>query len=187
MDEINQLPTHILYQPPISDYHRHEHDAIKVAQRLFERARLRSRIQIFWCWLAKRSYQLFDLSALNAYSIKRNCHYAGIRSVPICKIRGSEGRSSDFSTTFFPLHLHLRARWETIAALLLMGETLPAVELIQVGNIYFVRDGHHRISVSRELGAEYIDAEVTVLEVYGSLPCEPCFEGKVSMFASINA
>ena len=40
------------------------------------------------------------------------------------------------------------------------GTVLPPVELIQVGDIYFVRDGHHRISVARALGEEYIDAEI---------------------------
>jgi hypothetical protein len=42
---------------------------------------------------------------------------------------------------------------------------LPAIDLLQVGDTYFVRDGHHRISVARALGADYIDANVTVLEI----------------------
>jgi hypothetical protein len=50
--------------------------------------------------------------------------------------------------------------------------TLPAVDLIQIGDVYFVRDGHHRISVGRAMGQEIIDAEVTVWEVAGPLPWE---------------
>jgi hypothetical protein len=46
------------------------------------------------------------------------------------------------------------------------------VELIQVGDLYFVRDGHHRISVARAWGQATIDAEVTVWEVVGPLPWE---------------
>jgi len=46
-----------------------------------------------------------------------------------------------------------------------MGVTLPLVDLVQVGDVYFVRDGHHRISVARAFGQESIDAQVTVWEV----------------------
>jgi len=46
-----------------------------------------------------------------------------------------------------------------------MGTVLPQVELIQLGEAYFVRDEHHRISVARSLGQKDIDAEVTVWEV----------------------
>ena len=45
------------------------------------------------------------------------------------------------------------------------GDTLPLVELIQLGEDYFVRDGHHRISVAHALSEEYIDAVVIVLEL----------------------
>jgi hypothetical protein len=37
--------------------------------------------------------------------------------------------------------------------------------LIQVGDDYFVRDGHHRISVARAFGREQIDAEVIVWDL----------------------
>ena len=45
------------------------------------------------------------------------------------------------------------------------GDTLPLVELIQLGEDYFVRDGHHRISAARAFSEEYIDAVVIVLEL----------------------
>jgi hypothetical protein len=50
-----------------------------------------------------------------------------------------------------------------IAKLRLEGRPLPPVELIQVGDSYFVRDGHHRISVARAFGQTAIDAQVTVV------------------------
>jgi hypothetical protein len=49
---------------------------------------------------------------------------------------------------------------------------LPPVVLVQVGDVYFVRDGHHRISVARALGQLDIEAEVTVWQVSGPLPCD---------------
>ena len=55
---------------------------------------------------------------------------------------------------------------------MMLGDAdFPPVELIQVGEVYFVRDGHHRISVSRVLGRVEIDAVVTVWSVDGPLPC----------------
>jgi hypothetical protein len=47
-----------------------------------------------------------------------------------------------------------------VAVVRLAGEDLPAVELVHTGGIYFVRDGHHRISVAKALSEAYIDAEV---------------------------
>ena len=53
-----------------------------------------------------------------------------------------------------------------------MRAILPPVELIQIGDIYFVRDGHHRVSVARAMGQEHIEAEVTLWKVEGELPWE---------------
>jgi hypothetical protein len=85
--------------------------------------------------------------------------------VPIQQIWGSEGRSADFDSLFYPRQGHSQGRWVGIAAARMMGLVLPPVDLIQVGDGYFVRDGHHRISVARALGEEYIEAEVTLWQV----------------------
>jgi hypothetical protein len=82
--------------------------------------------------------------------------------VPIRHIRGSEGRCRDFDPCFRPLGIHNRGRWLSVAAARLRGVPMPPVELIQVGECYFARDGHHRISVARSLGNEYIEAQVTI-------------------------
>jgi len=90
--------------------------------------------------------------------------------VPIEQIWGSEGRSADFDALFYPRQGHSQGRWVSIAAARMMGLVLAPVELIQVGAGYFVRDGHHRISVARALGEQYIEAEVTVWQVSRPLP-----------------
>jgi hypothetical protein len=72
--------------------------------------------------------------------------------VQIDRISGSEGRSSDFDRAFNPLRSHNRDRWLGITAARRRGKSLPPIELIQVRGVYFVRDGHHRISVARALG-----------------------------------
>jgi hypothetical protein len=87
--------------------------------------------------------------------------YLGNKTVPLKKIQGSEGRSTDFDRFFNPIHENSLQRWANVAAVQIMGQSLPAVELLQVDGIYYVRDGHHRISVARAMGQAYIDATVT--------------------------
>jgi hypothetical protein len=88
--------------------------------------------------------------------------HAGIQLVPIAKICGSEGRSKDFDADFRPLREASKERWVDIAIARSRDVPLPAVELVQIGDCYFVRDGHHRISVAKMAGQLEIEAEVTV-------------------------
>jgi len=92
--------------------------------------------------------------------------------VSVRDIRGSEGRCGDFDADFHPLQGRTRNRWVGIAAAREMGTPMPPVKLIRIGDLYFVRDGHHRISVARAMGQEAIEAEVTAWEVVGPLPWE---------------
>jgi hypothetical protein len=116
--------------------------------------------------------RLLSLAEVETASTVHARSYAGVRDVPIAQIRGSEGRCNDFDQSFHPLQDHNQARWLRVAAARHRGKTLPPVELIQVGEVYFVRDGHHRISVARAVGQMDIEAEVTVWDVAGPLPWE---------------
>ena len=88
--------------------------------------------------------------------------HAGLQLVPISRIQGSEGRCDDFDADFRPLRNHTKDRWVGIAMAHSNEEALPAVELVQIGDTFFVRDGHHRISVAKLFGQLEIEAEVTV-------------------------
>ncbi|NJN96473.1 MAG: hypothetical protein HC875_21390 [Anaerolineales bacterium] len=85
--------------------------------------------------------------------------------MPLSQIRGSQGRCLDFDRHFYPRCDHLKSRWLAVATAQQMGAALPPVELIQVGEIYFVRDGHHRISVAKALGQLEINAQVRVWQI----------------------
>lgn len=91
--------------------------------------------------------------------------YAGMQTVDIEQIRGSESRAEDFDAEFNPVQETTRDRWLGIARAFLVGKELPPVDLIQVGDVYFVRDGHHRVSVARSLGQRYIEAEITLMRI----------------------
>jgi hypothetical protein len=90
-------------------------------------------------------------------------HYNGIETVALAKIIGSEGRKGDFDRAFRPLKEESLTRWQSIALALLEDKVLPPLELIRIGDEYFVRDGHHRISVARSLGQSSIEAQISVL------------------------
>ena len=76
------------------------------------------------------------------------------------RIVGSVGRYGDFTRAFFPRGDHLRGRWENIRRLVATGRSLPPVELYKVGQVFFVRDGNHRVSVARHRGFSSIEALV---------------------------
>ena len=103
--------------------------------------------------------------------------YVGIMPVEVSKIVGSVGRYRDFDRAFLPLQGNTSNRWRGIAEAYRQERPLPPVQLYKVGDasgegdIYFVRDGHHRVSVARELGVKYIDAEV--IECRTRVPITP--------------
>jgi hypothetical protein len=86
---------------------------------------------------------------------------AGTAVVTLDAIVGTVDRGHDFDRRFRPTSGRVRSRWEHIAAAMRRGEAMPPVDLVRIGEIYFVRDGHHRVSVARALGHADIDARVT--------------------------
>jgi hypothetical protein len=88
-------------------------------------------------------------------------HQVGLRVVSLDAIVGTIDRGRDFDRSFRPTSRRVRSRWEHIAAAMRRGEALPPVDLLKVGDVYFVRDGHHRVSVASALGLHDIDAYVT--------------------------
>ena len=163
----------------LSQYQQsYESWALGAALQLYDRARARGWLGQIWSALNGRPRHLFDLKEIEATcTVRARCH-AGTRSVPIRHIRGSEGRCRDFDPCFRPLGIHNRGRWLSVAAARLRGVPMPPVELIQVGECYFARDGHHRISVARVLGQDEIDAVVTFWDVAGPLPWAEAVAGQ---------
>jgi len=138
--------------------HKAEYDR---AFRLFRRQRTRGLINRIWSKITSKCCCLMHLSKVADSFSHSGGSYKGIKPVQIDRIQGSENRTTDLDNQFHPLREGARDRWMRISVLMMVGEPLPAVELIQVGDDYFVRDGHHRISAARALGLKHIDAEVT--------------------------
>jgi hypothetical protein len=90
--------------------------------------------------------------------------YVGMEAVSVDRIVGSEGRYRDFNRHFLPRKEFLRNRWVSIDMAQYNDIPLPPVRIYEVGGVYFVRDGNHRVSVARMRGQIMIDAEVTKLD-----------------------
>jgi hypothetical protein len=90
----------------------------------------------------------------------RGQHYAGIKTIPVGRIIGSVDRSVDFDRLFRPRRLLLRRRLQALRDAFPDG-MVPAIAVYEVGGMYFVVDGHHRVALAHQLQMEYIEAEVT--------------------------
>jgi hypothetical protein len=93
----------------------------------------------------------------------KNEVYRGSQVVPIKMIVGSEGRYHDFNKYFLPRSEHMRHRWQKVDEAHIKDIILPPIQLYEIGGVYFVRDGNHRVSVAKMQGVEFIDAVVTSL------------------------
>ena len=92
-----------------------------------------------------------------------------LRDIPLDAIIGSVGRYSDFTRSFLPRGSVDESRWTKVRSAMTDLTGLPPVEVYQVGEAYFVVDGHHRVSAARQLEASHIQAYVTEVQPRVSL------------------
>jgi uncharacterized membrane protein YgaE (UPF0421/DUF939 family) len=84
----------------------------------------------------------------------------GVQEIPIAQIKGTESRSPDFDASFQPRSRSLQQHWVQAFTLMEQGVDPPPIEVYQVGEVYFIKDGHTRVSVARHLGWDKIRARV---------------------------
>ena len=85
----------------------------------------------------------------------------GLRVIKLDSIAGTVDRSRDFDRRFRPTSGRVRERWERLALAARRGEPIPPIEVYRVGELHFIIDGHHRVSVALAQGLSTIDAYVT--------------------------
>ncbi len=89
--------------------------------------------------------------------------FGGVREIPIDRIVGSaapDAKTSDFDPGFLPINRRMRERWTRIYQAMVEGDELPPIDVYKVDDNYYVIDGHHRVSVARNLGRPMINARV---------------------------
>lgn len=85
----------------------------------------------------------------------------GLQVIRLDSIVGSVDRTRDFDRRFRPTSGRMRERWQRLAVAQRRGEAVPPIEVYRVGDMHFVSDGHHRVSVAHAMGNETIEAYVT--------------------------
>ncbi|MFN8465430.1 MAG: hypothetical protein U0X20_07760 [Caldilineaceae bacterium] len=135
-------------------------DARIVAVGIYRNQAWKARVRRLWALITRTSGHLQELCCGVQPGSSHEGSYVGLREIAIDTICGSEERADDFDDFFRPLAGHNRDRWVSVAEARLRGVQMPPVQLIEVGGRYFVRDGHHRISVAKALGESFVDAEV---------------------------
>ena len=84
----------------------------------------------------------------------------GLQNIPLDFVVGSVGRYTDFTRTFLPRRGDSQQRWASVKAAMQAGEGLPPIEVYKVGDVYFVVDGNHRVSIARQEGFNTLQAHV---------------------------
>lgn len=87
--------------------------------------------------------------------------FVGLDVIPLDAIVGSVDKVREFDHRFRPTSGRSRARWERLAEAARRGEAFPPIDVYRLGDLYFVRDGHHRVSVARAQGLKKMEAYVT--------------------------
>ncbi|MDQ1423987.1 MAG: hypothetical protein QOD72_1485 [Acidimicrobiaceae bacterium] len=94
--------------------------------------------------------------------------FVGLKTIKLSALVGTVDSRRDFDRRFRPTSARVRERWERLALAQRRGEPMPPIDVYRVGDMYFVRDGHHRVSIALASGQTTIDAYVT--EVRTTLP-----------------
>jgi hypothetical protein len=126
----------------------------------FERARQKAVIHDLLAAVNRRPNDLLPFHEFRRRLSPEGESYRGHQTVPVTQIVGSMDRYEDFDRTFLPRKKNTRGRWTNVDRAFYEDVRLPPIQLYKVGDIYFVKDGNHRVSVARERGVEFIDAEV---------------------------
>lgn len=129
----------------------------------FQSIRTRAFLQEMVNLLRGQSAELLSFEDIRARLRLREESYKGLQDIPLEKIQGSVGRYKDFTRGFLPRSNNMRERWSRVYATVNSMEGAPPIEVYKVGDVYFVRDGNHRVSVARQIGAKTIQAHVTEL------------------------
>jgi nucleotide-binding universal stress UspA family protein len=135
----------------------------------FQAARQRASIQDILARITGRPAELLSYEEVAEKLKLRIRTERGIQHIPLDAIVGSVGRYTDFTRTFLPRRKEDRDRWAGVrAAFLEDGAGLPPIDVYKVGDVYFVIDGNHRVSIARQEGAKSIEAHV--VEVKTNVP-----------------
>ena len=138
--------------------------ATSTARGEVERARLMSDVRDLVAILRRQPNELLPFEWVK-HLAPLGEHSLGEQAIEVHHIIGSVDRYREFDRHYLPKEKHLDERWIGVRSAQLQGKELPPIQVYKVGELYFVKDGNHRVSVARRQGQAYIDAYVIELSV----------------------
>ena len=126
----------------------------------FQRARFKAFMNRVWASFSGKPTTLLSYDEIKEKLRIGGPIYRGVQTVRLDQIAGSLNRYHEFDRVFLPASDTLANRWQSVNRAFYNDISLPPVVLYKVGQVYFVVDGHHRVSVAREQGQLYIEADV---------------------------
>ncbi len=135
----------------------------------FSRAYMKGFWRSIFSLIRKTDNRLLPFDEVMHYIPLRGKHYLGTKEIETSKIIGTVNRFHDFDRAFLPRQTNTRSRWESVNSAYFSDIVLPPIEVYKVSDIYFVRDGHHRVSVARERGQVFMDAYVVEIDIKGKI------------------
>ena len=131
----------------------------------FDRAYRRAFWRKIRAWLTGTSNELLPYDEVRQQLPFSGQRDLGMQTIPVNKIVGSVGRYRDFDRIFLPTQRQTSQRWVSIKTAHYEEKPLPPIDAYKIGDVYFVRDGNHRVSVAREREQLFIDAYVIEIDV----------------------
>jgi len=126
----------------------------------YNRARFRAFLNKVWAVVSGQPTNLLSYDEIKEKLRIGGPIYRGLHTVRIDQIAGSLNRYHQFDRAFLPVQDETAERWQRVDRAFYEDIGLPPVVLYKVGQVYFVVDGHHRVSVARQQGQVFIEAEV---------------------------
>lgn len=151
----------------------------------FDSARARAFRRALRAVLTGRAQRLQSIEPILKAAGLEGRSFGGVREIPLDRVVGSAAppaKTGDFDPGFLPVNRRMRERWTRIYLAMVEGDELPPIDVYKVDDNYYVIDGHHRVSVARNLGRPNINARV--IDVKTRAPLDPNIDAGAKLRAA---
>ena len=130
----------------------------------FQKAHRKADLEQILGFITGKSNYLLSYNEILEKLHEKSRKSLGLQNIPLDAVTGSVGRYRDFNRSFLPRSANIEERWAQVKVAMTSFRGVPPIEVYKIGEVYFVLDGNHRVSVAREMGHKPIQAYVTEIK-----------------------